>query len=301
MCDNHKIHLLAEKDADKRAVEDLSKQLKGQSGEVARLTKSKINELKTLIKAENKMKSVLAKSRTRFLKTLDNAVKATDPLTLLSLPRDQMIDFIIRGGFDLAVDEFIEQTDQIAKAVENTAKIVQPDLGLIPIQQKLDLMQAVTVQQIFDDVVLPTVANGVRDSLTAMTLDVPVTVAMSSLAQKMQQATGRQLTEVNTKISMFGRSVTASIAEEAGLTLYLYTGPEDGLTRKFCRPLVGKVVSESQMKKLNNGQGLPVRTGGGGYNCRHSWSPISKGFMKAAKLPKATTADINKANAGGKR
>jgi hypothetical protein len=134
-----------------------------------------------------------------------------------------------------------------------------------------------------------------------MTLDVPVTVAMSSLAQKMQQATGRQLTEINTKISMFGRSVTASIAEEAGLTLYLYTGPEDGLTRKFCRPLVGKVVSESQMKKLNNGQGLPVRTGGGGYNCRHSWSPISKGFMKAAKLPKATTADINKANAGGKR
>jgi hypothetical protein len=301
MCDNHNTQLLAEKDADKRAVEDLSKQLKGQSGEVARLTKSKINELKTLIQAENKMKSVLAKSRTRFLKTLDDAVKATDPLTLLSLPRDQMIDFIIRGGFDLAVDEFIEQTDQIAKAVENTARIVQPDLGLIPIQQKLDIMQTATVQQIFDDVVIPTVANGVRDSLTAMTLDVPVTVAMSSLAQKMQQATGRQLTEINTKISMFGRSVTASIAEEAGLTLYLYTGPDDGLTRKFCSPLVGKVVSESQMKKLNNGQGLPVRTGGGGYNCRHSWSPISKGFMKAAKLPKATTADINKANAGGKR
>jgi len=301
MCDNHKANLLAEKDADKRAVEDLSKQLKGQSGEVAQLTKSKIKELKTLIKAEKQMKSVLAKSRTRFLKTLDDAVKATDPLTLLSLPRDQMIEFIIRGGFDQSIDEFIEQTDLISKAVENTAKIVQPDLGLIPIQQKLDIMQTATVEQIFDDVVIPTVANGVRDSLTAMTLDVPASVAISSLAQKMQQATGRQLTEINTKISMFGRAVTASIAEEAGLNLYLYTGPDDGLTRKFCSPLVGKVVSESQMKKLNNGQGLPVRTGGGGYNCRHSWSPISKGFMKAAKLPKATTADINKANAGGKR
>ena len=301
MCDNHDVQLLAERDADKRAVEDLSKQLKGQSAEVAQLTKSKIKELKTLIKAENQMKSVLAKSRTRFLKTLDDAVKATDPLTLLSLPRDQMIDFIIRGGFDQSIDEFIEQTDLIAKAVENTAKIVQPDLGLIPIQQKLDVMQTATVQQIFDDVVIPNVANGVRDSLTAMTLDVPASVAISSLAQKMQQATGRQLTEINTKISMFGRAVTASIAEEAGLNLYLYTGPDDGLTRKFCSPLVGKVVSESQMKKLNNGQGLPVRTGGGGYNCRHSWSPISKGFMKAAKLPKATTSDINKANAGGKR
>ena len=85
MCDNHEVNLLAEKDADKRAVEDLSKQLKGQSGEVAQLTKSKIKELKTLIKAEKQMKSVLAKSRTRFLKTLDDAVKATDPLDGLLL------------------------------------------------------------------------------------------------------------------------------------------------------------------------------------------------------------------------
>jgi hypothetical protein len=100
---------------------------------------------------------------------------------------------------------------------------------------------------------------------------------------------------------MFGRSVTAAIADEAGLRYYLYTGPIDGVTRQFCRPLVDKVVSESQMKKLNNKQGLPVKTGGGGYNCRHSWSPVSEGFIKAAGLDRATTKDISKANAGARR
>jgi len=300
MCDTPSIILLSE-DADQKAIDDLSRQLKQQSGEIAQLTKAKIKELKTLVKAEKSMKAVLVKSRSRFLKTLGDAVKVTDPLSLLALPRDQMIDFIIRGGFDISIDEFIEQTDNIAKAVENTARVIQPDLGLTPIQQKIDLMQAVTVQQVFDDVVLPTVANGTRDSLNAMTLDVPAKDALSTLAQRMNQATGRQLTEINTKASMFGRSVTAQIAEEAGLNLFLYTGPLDGVTRKFCDPLVDKVVSDSQMRKLNNGQGLPVRTAGGGYNCRHSWSPVSKGFVKAANLTRATTRDISDANTGGKR
>lgn len=300
MCDNQ-ITLLAEKDADKLAVQDLEKQLKTQSGDVARITKAKINELKTQIKAEKSMKSVLGKSRTRFIKTLETAVRVSDPLTILSLDREQLVDFVIRGGFDLSIDEFIEQADLISQAVEKTTRIVQPNLGLSAIQQQLDLMQASSVETLFDDVIIPNVTSGVRESLVAMTVDVPIKQAMSSLSQKMQSATGRQLTEVNTKLSMYGRGVTAAMAEEAGLSFYLYTGPIDGITRKFCRPLVDKVVSDSQMRKLNNKQGLPVKTAGGGYNCRHSWSPVSEGFLKAAGLDKATTKDISKANSGAKR
>jgi hypothetical protein len=58
------------------------------------------------------------------------------------------------------------------------------------------------------------------------------------------------------------------------------------------------VVDEKQMAALNNGQGLPVKLSGGGYNCRHSWSPVSQGFVDAANLTRATAADIAKANAG---
>lgn len=90
-------------------------------------------------------------------------------------------------------------------------------------------------------------------------------------------------------------------ADTVGMDHYLYTGPKDGITRPFCRPLINKVVDKTQLSKLNNGQGLSVRTSGGGYNCRHSWSPVTESFMKAAGLDKATASDISKANTGGKR
>ena len=57
----------------------------------------------------------------------------------------------------------------------------------------------------------------------------------------------------------------------------------------------GRVI-ENQMKRLRNGQGLPVKTACGGYNCRHSWTPVTEGFIKAANLKRAKGADITKAN-----
>ena len=82
---------------------------------------------------------------------------------------------------------------------------------------------------------------------------------------------------------------------------YLYTGPRDGITRPFCDALINKVVSKDQMDKLNNGQGLSVQSSGGGYNCRHSWSPVTSAFVDVAKLDRATAQDIADANKGGKR
>tara|TARA_R100000951_G_scaffold53115_1_gene44776 strand:- start:1924 stop:2835 length:912 start_codon:yes stop_codon:yes gene_type:complete len=303
MCDHTTLHTtLSERDGDKRALAELKRQLANESGLKAELTKAKIKELKTQIKAEKAMKSALDKSRARFTKNLKNIVKDTDPLTVLSLDKDNLTDLILRAGYDEAIDEFIEQTSRVAKASQSTASIVQPQYTPDQRQQILvDVAQRAASERIFDNLILPQVTSGVRDSLLSMSLDVPLDMAMSTLAQRMEQAQGRQLTEVNTQISTYGRSITASIADAAGINYYLYTGPEDGLTRKFCRPLVNLVVSESQMNKLDNGQGLGVKAGGGGYNCRHSWSPVTKGFIEAAGLKMATSADIAAANKGGKR
>lgn len=294
--------LLSESEGDKRALEALKKQLANESGIKAELTKAKIKELQTQIKAEKAMKSALDKSRARFTKNLTSIVKDTDPLTVLSMDEDNLTDLILSAGYAEAVDEFIEQTDRVTKAAQATANIVQPDLTFDQRQQAIiEAAQRTASQMSFDGFLLPNVRSAVRESLLSMSLDVPINVAMSSLSLRMKQAQGRQLTQINTQISMYGRSITASIADAAGIEYYLYTGPEDGLTRRFCKPLVGKVVSESQMNQLDNGQGLNVKTGGGGYNCRHSWSPVTKGFIDAAGLPLATKSDINNANKGGKR
>lgn len=289
--------LLAEKkDADKIAVDNLKKQAKEQSGIRAEITSAKVEELKAQIKAENKMKSILDDSRKRFLKSLETVVRSTDPLSLLTLSNDQLNQFILNTGYGIAIDEFIDQSDNIADKIRETMLNIQPDLKLDTVSNRLDIMKTATVEALFDDVIIPSVANGVRESLNAMVLDVPIKQAISALSQKMKSATGTQLTQINTKLSMLGRSVSAEIAKEANIRYYLYTGPLDGLTRDFCSALVDKVVSENQMKRLRNGQGLPVKTACGGYNCRHSWTPVTEGFIKAANLKRAKGADITKAN-----
>ena len=243
--------LLAEKkDADKIAVDNLKKQAKEQSGIRAEITSAKVEELKAQIKAENKMKSILDDSRKRFLKSLETVVRSTDPLSLLTLSNDQLNQFILNTGYGIAVDEFIDQSDDIADKIRETMLNIQPDLKLDTVSNRLDIMKTATVEALFDDVIIPSVANGVRESLNAMVLDVPIKQAISGLSQKMKSATGTQLTQINTKLAMFGRSVSAEIAKEANIRYYLYTGPLDGLTRDFCKALVDKVVSENQMKRL---------------------------------------------------
>jgi len=81
-------------------------------------------------------------------------------------------------------------------------------------------------------------------------------------------------------------------------TWWLYVGPDDGATRPFCHALVGRAVQDSDMHSLRNGQGLTVRDYGGGYNCRHSWIPVTEAYLKAAGVPRGS---VQRANAAGRR
>ncbi len=295
-------HLFGETkvDADKVAIDDLTRQVKKQSGDLATITRARIDQLKAEVSATKRIKKALTSSRGELLKTLEAAVNASSPLSLLSLDRNQLMSFILDAGLGLAVEEFVDSADRIEDAAAKAVGAIVPNFGFDPIQGEINQIKVSVAQSVFDDVILPDTLGAVRGSLQAMAVQVPVKQAMSALSKRMQSATGRQLTEVRTKLAQYGRDVTAKAAESAGLDMFLYTGPKDGLTREFCIPLINKVVSSAQMKRLNNGQGLAVKTSGGGYNCRHSWSPISKGFLIASKLPRASTKDIQKANDGGR-
>lgn len=50
---------------------------------------------------------------------------------------------------------------------------------------------------------------------------------------------------------------------------FKYMGPPP--ERAFCREHYKKSYTLSEIKAMTNGQGLPVLTNGGGYNCRHYW------------------------------
>lgn len=85
--------------------------------------------------------------------------------------------------------------------------------------------------------------------------------------------------EINTAVMAFNRTITASKAEELGLNLFLYTGPDDDVTRPFCDHLLDRnpaIYTKEEIDRMDNKQGLSVMTYGGGYNCRHHWRAISK-------------------------
>lgn len=293
------VHLLAEGDsADKVAVADLSAQAKEQSGPRAELTKAKVKELRAEITAADVMARALGQSRQSLLDVLETALSMTSPEALLAMPRDTLADFVLQAGFGLTIDDFIEQSDRVAAAALEAIQVLEPTATTASVQAQLDSFRVAAVDSVFQDVIIPDTTKAIREALQGMSLGVPLKASMSALSAQLERSEGRQLTEVKTKIASYGRQVTAAVGESAGLDLYLYTGPRDGITRAFCKPLINKVVNEQQMARLDNGQGLPVKLSGGGYNCRHSWSPVSQGFVDAAGLTMADAADIAKANAG---
>jgi hypothetical protein len=293
------VQLLAEGDsADKVAVADLTAQAKEQEGGRRALTLAKVKELRAEIEAGDAMRRALGQSRKSLLDTLEAALSITSPEALLAMPRDALADFVLQAGFGLTLDDFIVQSDRVAAAALEAVQVLEPNATTATIQGQLDAFRVAAADNVFQDVIIPDTTSAVRAALQGMTLGVPLRASMGRLSAQLERSEGRQITELRTQIASYGRQVTASVGEAAGLDLYLYTGPRDGITRQFCKPLINKVVDEAQMARLNNGQGLPVKLSGGGYNCRHSWSPVSQGFVDAANLTRATAADITKANAG---
>lgn len=97
-------------------------------------------------------------------------------------------------------------------------------------------------------------------------------------------------TELRTATMAFNRTVTAEKAHEVfgDSARYLYMGPDDSVTRPFCQETLNPtdrdepIYTEDEIADMDNDQGLEVLIHGGGYNCRHSWNPVSADFEEFA-------------------
>lgn len=94
-------------------------------------------------------------------------------------------------------------------------------------------------------------------------------------------------TELNTALLGFSRMINLVQAESVKLNQFIYIGPNDKITRKFCKKVLTEkdppIYTLKDIKDMNNDQGLPVAIYGGGYNCRHRWKAISDEFAKELK------------------
>ena len=82
---------------------------------------------------------------------------------------------------------------------------------------------------------------------------------------------------VDAAIMGAGRRAVLAEAVDSGVPwVYLYTGPRDAKNRPFCRQWIGKCVTNPDAIPAVDKQPEPVGTYCGGFNCRHSWAPITR-------------------------
>jgi len=218
---------------------------------------------------------------------------------LVNASRLPMEDLLTRLGMGDMIESFTAAQIAALRSAEDAARAAGfDDLGaLSPSEPTLRAALDRTLEAFWQEqVVLPTrraILDAAADALTA--------TSMESVAARVERTLGataaRATTEARTEIARWNRTVQAVSAAEADAELFAYLGPVDGITRPFCRVLAQKVLTRDQIAELDNGQTVdsPL-TSGGGYNCRHGFSPVSRSFAERSGLPFATDADVAQAN-----
>lgn len=106
-------------------------------------------------------------------------------------------------------------------------------------------------------------------------------ISKEEIAKQVEQiartSISRARTIADTSIAGLQRATAIQAAAELpGDVVFRYSGPNDKLTRPFCKRLVGRTFSPDEIRRLDNGQNLPSDLFCGGYNCRHSWQPMTR-------------------------
>lgn len=121
--------------------------------------------------------------------------------------------------------------------------------------------------------------NTVGESLLGM----PLTALGDVLGRTIETLPSRLELESVTAISRYYRSMAKraydAIQEDTKTPIrYRYQGPSSGdpKIRPFCKLKMeqtehGETWTSDEIDAMDNGQGLPVWTSNGGYNCRHNW------------------------------
>jgi hypothetical protein len=102
-----------------------------------------------------------------------------------------------------------------------------------------------------------------------------------AVSERLQVAAGHAASLVDSAIVGAERAALVEVGEDADAdVVYLYLGPDDSKTRDFCEKHKDKAYSKKALDKLGKdplhaGQPKPVSAFLGGYNCRHTLSPMT--------------------------
>jgi hypothetical protein len=87
-------------------------------------------------------------------------------------------------------------------------------------------------------------------------------------------------TYVRDATSQYSRASSMSMAREAGAEKWEYFGDTEKDTRDFCRSMLGRVMTEDEIREKWSSESWQGKSDGdpfivcGGYNCKHEWLPV---------------------------
>jgi len=228
---------------------------------------------------------------------------------ILSTRLENVIDLLDQAGMSEAEAEFFRPYRRLADladdgleaaGVPNASRILDEPAARLAIDATIeDHLQG--WENVIERPMASRILSGMRSAAVGETLDEVV----SRIVEEEDRRVSGAVTEAKTRMAEFDRAAQEEAvlqAERAGADLVrVYLGPLDGVTRPFCRPLVGKAVTRRQIQGLSNGQtAVSPLFAGGGYNCRHSWVAMTPDEVRRAGIPLATPSDISAANQGGR-
>lgn len=170
--------------------------------------------------------------------------------------------------FDARYGTKVEQQKRISR--ELSAEVARAEAGMQRAQSKI----------------LPSIQRAIEQA--ARTGKDPVEIARKA-ARRAKRADAAVQAEIATAKASIDRIMRMKGAVDAGYEFFRYTGPTVNV-RPFCGQRINGVFHITEIRTLNNGQGLPVESHCGGYHCRHRWAPVTN---KIARWKEDLAEDID--------
>ena len=199
-----------------------------------------------------------------------------------ALARAQIEEILVREGLYERIGGLLNEEYQ--KALETS---YEQYLRLYPkkaFQFSGDSLSRLQAVQALDLETFGGVASDLANELTKAVIQYQYGSAsrdglLEAITSKVETADRHLKTQFQTALFGYYQEANNRIAEDAGLDLFVYVGPDDDLTRPFCQDVLAderqeKGWTQEEIMALDNGTGLPVFQYGAGWNCRHVWVAV---------------------------
>ena len=182
------------------------------------------------------------------------------------------------SGFDALADQ---ATSGAFEDIAGTLLRSHPEVARLVGRPQLEALKELHRLDILDEG--DAVSKRLWDSVArGLYVRKPVDDILADLSEVIDRSDSQIATLYDTSVSIFTRQVELLDAGDDPETRFLYAGPDDDVTREFCKERVGNVYTRAEIEAMDNGQIDNVLLTGGGYNCRHVWMAVSRFAEQAA-------------------